>query len=95
VTNILRALQQKSSDYDRHLADYLTKVLLFERQVEVLKGKLFEITDLQNNERDLPLFNTVFRAVDYSRYTYVSATDLYKFVEDNIPGVTKYSIKHY
>ena len=70
-------------------------MLLFERQVEVKKSNLFELPDLYNVASDLELFNSLFRAVDYSLYTYISATDLYKFVEDNLPGVDRYSIKYY
>jgi hypothetical protein len=61
--------------------------LLFERQVELKKKNLFEMDDVASARDDMDLFNILFRGVDYSLYTYISATDLSKFVEDNLPGV--------
>ena len=47
--------------------------------------QLFERRDLI----DIPdegLFNTLFRTIDYSLYTYVSATDIFNFVKGNLPN---------
>ena len=38
------------------------------------------------DKKDESLFNTLFRTIDYSLYTYISATDIFNFVKGNLPA---------
>lgn len=71
------------------MAELFTRIFTFERQLENLKVSLFRQSDV-NAMNMLELYQSLFKALDYSRQGKFSLVDLRIFVQCYLPALMPY-----